>query len=101
MSEVHVMAVITCKPGKRADVLEAFKENMPAVHAEDGCIAYEPTTDHEMTVSALGEDTFVVVERWASADHLKAHMEAPHMRAYARKVTPMLADRKVHVLDVV
>ncbi|MEZ5728969.1 MAG: hypothetical protein R3E48_13820 [Burkholderiaceae bacterium] len=26
----------------REKVLEAFRENMPAVHAEDGCIEYGP-----------------------------------------------------------
>ena len=101
MSEVHVVAVITCKPGKRAEVLEAFKANLPAVHAEDGCIAYEPTIDHPMTISATGDDTFVVVERWASAEHLQAHLRAPHMKEYARKVSDLLADRKVHVLSAV
>ena len=40
MSVVHVLAVITTKPGLRADVLELFNANVPAVLAEDGCIAY-------------------------------------------------------------
>ena len=34
MSMVHVLAVITAKPGKRAEVLANFNANVPAVHAE-------------------------------------------------------------------
>ena len=33
---IHVLAIITTKPGLRAQVLEAFHANMPAVHAEKG-----------------------------------------------------------------
>ena len=35
---IHVIAIITTKPGKRAEVLTSFHANMPAVHKEDGCI---------------------------------------------------------------
>ena len=42
---IHVLAVITTKPGKRAEVLAAFHANMPAVHAEAGCIEYGPVID--------------------------------------------------------
>ena len=35
---IHVLAMITAKPGKRDAILEAFRANMPAVHAEKGCI---------------------------------------------------------------
>jgi|GEM_PF-320360 len=72
---IHVIAVITTKPGKRADVLDAFRANMPAVHAEDGCIEYQPVVDTAFGTFAtpLGEDTFMVIEKWSSADTLKAH----------------------------
>ena len=35
---LHVLAYITTKPGRRDAVLKEFRANMPAVHAEDGCI---------------------------------------------------------------
>ena len=34
MSAVNVVAIITAKAGKRAEVLTAFKANAPAVHAK-------------------------------------------------------------------
>ena len=99
---IHVVAVITTKPGKREDVLKEFRANMPAVHAEDGCIEYGPVIDADGFGSfqtAIGQDTFMVVEKWASADALKAHAAAPHMAAYAAKVKDMLESRVIHILQ--
>lgn len=104
MSMVHVLAIITTKPGMRTQVLEAFQANVPAVHAEDGCIEYGATidvADAGPIQTKLGDDTFVVVEKWASLDALKAHAAAPHMAAYGAKVKDMLASRVVHVLSPV
>ncbi len=104
MNPVHVIAVITAKPGQRAAILEAFQANVPNVLAEDGCIAYEATTDTPDAGSIqtpFGEDTFVVVEKWASLDHLKAHAAAPHMAAYAEKVRDLIAERVIHVTSPV
>ena len=102
MSVVHVVAVITTKPGKRAEVLAAFNENVPNVHAEDGCIEYGPTVDTADVgpfQTQFGADTFVVIEKWESLEHLMAHAAAPHMAAYAEKVKDLLADRVIHVLS--
>jgi quinol monooxygenase YgiN len=96
---IHVLAIITAKPGQRAAVLEAFKVNVPAVHAEAGCIEYGAATDVEnMGTAAYGPDSFVVVEKWESEDHLKAHAAAPHMKAYGAKTRDMVAARVIHVL---
>lgn len=102
MSMVHVIAVITTKPGLRTQVLEAFDANVPAVRAEDGCIEYGATVDVENAgdvQTKYGDDTFVVVEKWASLDALKAHMAAPHMKTYGAKVKDMLADRVIHIMS--
>lgn len=99
---IHVLAVITTKPGKREAVLREFRANMPAVHAEDGCIEYGPAVDAEgigAIQTAFGPDTFVVIEKWASADALKAHAKAPHMAAYAARTKDMIANRIIHVLS--
>ena len=42
---IHVVAIITTNPGQRETVLQAFRANVPAVHAEDGCIEYGATVD--------------------------------------------------------
>jgi quinol monooxygenase YgiN len=99
---IHVVAIITAKPGQRAAVLEAFQANQPAVLAEAGCIEYGAAVDIEdMGTAAYGPDAFVVVEKWESVDHLKAHAAAPHMKAYGAKTKEMVASRVIHVLKPV
>jgi quinol monooxygenase YgiN len=99
---IHVVAIITAKPGQRGAVLEAFQANVPAVRAEAGCIEYGAAVDVEnMGTAAYGPDAFAVIEKWESADHLKAHAAAPHMKAYGAKVKDMVASRVIHVLSPV
>ena len=102
MAMVHVLAVITTKPGMRDQVLKIFNANVPAVRAEDGCIEYGATVDHHDAgdvQTKFGGDTFVVVEKWASLEALKAHMVAPHMATYAAKIKDMMADRRIHIMS--
>ena len=99
---IHVLAIITARPGQREKILEAFRANMPAVRAEDGCMEYGPATDAEGMGSfqtKFGADTFVVIEKWRDAQALKAHAAAPHMAAYAAKVKDLIASRVIHVLS--
>jgi quinol monooxygenase YgiN len=99
---IHVLAMITAKPGMRKTILEAFRANMPAVHAEKGCIEYGPAIDAEGAgpiQTRLGPDSFVVVEKWESLDALKAHGASPHMASYAAKTRDMIASRVIHVLS--
>lgn len=99
---IHVVAVITAKPGMRDSILEAFRANMPAVHAEAGCIEYGPVIDAEGVggfQTKYGPDTFLVLEKWESLDHLKAHAASPHMQAYGAKTKDMIASRVIHVMS--
>jgi quinol monooxygenase YgiN len=95
---IHVLAIITAKPGKRAALLEAFKAIVPTVHAEAGCIEYGPVIDAPNAEPAFGQDTFVVVEKWESMAALKAHAAASHMIAYGERTKDLVAKRAVHVL---
>ena len=99
---IHVLAIITTKPGLRETVLATFRANMPAVHAEEGCIEYAPAIDAEgapRMQTPLGPDSFVVIEKWASLDALRAHGAAPHMLAYAAAMKDHLQSRAIHVLS--
>ena len=42
---IHVIAVISAKPGMRDLILQAFRDNVPAVRAEQGCIEYGAAVD--------------------------------------------------------
>lgn len=98
---IHVVAVITAKAGMRADVLREFYANRPNVLAEEGCIEYGPAIDAEGAgpmQTPFGPETFVVIEKWASLDALKAHSASAHMAAYAARTREKIASRAVHVL---
>jgi quinol monooxygenase YgiN len=98
---IHVIAVITAKPGQRDKVLEHFRANVPAVLAEKGCIEYGAAVDAEPGTrfqTRYGADSFVVVEKWESQEALAAHAAAPHMAAYAAKTKEFVANRAIHIL---
>jgi len=97
---IHVIAIITAKPGMREAVLKESHANRPAVLAEQGCIEYGPAVDAEgIGGIKFGPDTFVVIEKWESLEALKAHGASPHMAAYGAKTKEMLADRKIYILQ--
>ena len=99
---IHVIAVITAKPGQREAILQAIRANLPAVRAENGCMEYGPAIDADGIGSfqaKAGPDTVFVIEKWADAEALKAHAAAPHMAAYAAKVKDLVASRVIHVLS--
>lgn len=98
---IHVIAIITTKPGKRAEVLSAFNNIVATVMQEDGCIEYGPTIDASDAPSIqtpVGPNTFIVIEKWTSAKTLEAHGNASHMKAYGEKVKHLISDRVIHVL---
>ena len=99
---IHVVAIITAKSGMRETILKEFRGNIPAVHAEKGCIEYGPAIDADGIggfQTKFGPDTFVVMEKWENPEALRAHAASSHMAAYAAKTRDMIASRTVHVLQ--
>ena len=98
---IHVVAVITAKPGQRQNLLAYFLANVPAVRAEKGCIEYGAVVDAENALAfqtKCGPDTYLVIEKWESMEALKAHAAAPHMAAFAAKAKEFIANRVIHIL---
>ncbi|RZL65002.1 MAG: antibiotic biosynthesis monooxygenase [Variovorax sp.] len=101
---IHVVAVLTAKPGQRAALLEAFAANRAHVLAEQGCIEYFATIDAAglpQSKGSFGDDTFVVLEKWEDMAAFKAHGAAPHMAAFGAKTKELVAGRMIHVLEAV
>ncbi|TFC95842.1 MULTISPECIES: putative quinol monooxygenase [Cryobacterium] len=63
---VVVVAILTPKPGRSQEILDAFAVVSPLVHAEPGCELYAAHTDGDLVV---------MVERWASPADLAVHAE--------------------------
>lgn len=101
---IFVIAQSDLKPGCREKFIEIVKENIPLVLAEDGCISYTLTSDYESGLSAQqksGENTVTFVECWESMEHLKAHLQAPHMNVFREKVRDMRCGSSLKVLTPV
>jgi quinol monooxygenase YgiN len=98
---IRTVVIITTKPGRREEVLALFRQNVPNVRAEKGCVEYDAHVDATGVgpyQANLGPDTFVVLETWESPEALNAHVSAPHMVAYGAKVRELYASRAIHVL---
>jgi quinol monooxygenase YgiN len=98
---IHVVAVITAIPGQRDALIAAYKENVPNVLAEAGCIEYAGVVDVEgfgRAATPMGPDAFVVIEKWESADALKAHAVAPHKATFGAKIEAITESRAIHIL---
>ena len=99
---IHVVAVLTAKPGKREEVLKHFRANVPNVRAEKGCIEYGAAVDADPALpiqTKYGPDAIVVIEKWETMDALAAHGKAPHQQAFGAKVKDLLAGRVIHILS--
>ena len=98
---INVLASISVKEGKRADFIAAFKDNLPAVRAEEGCIEYFPAVDidADLPPQQLDENEVTVIEKWASLEALRAHLRAPHMLAYKEKVKDIVEGVSLKVLQ--
>jgi len=101
---IHVIATITCTPGKRQAFLAEFRTIVPLVLQERGCMAYAPTVDCAVALAvptAARADIAVIVEQWQDIACLKAHQVAPHMTAYRERVQGLVVSVAVQVLDPV
>ena len=98
---VNVLASITVKEGKRAEFIAAFKDNLPAVRAEDGCLEYFPAVDidADLPPQQLDSNMVTVIEKWENLEALRAHLVAPHMLAYKEKVKDIVEGVALKVLQ--
>lgn len=99
---VHVFAIYDAKPGMRSKVFDILRANTPAVKAEPGCLEYFASVDAQHAPSLqtpLGDNGFIVYERWADMDAFRAHANAPHVITYRDNTRELIARRTVHVMS--
>jgi quinol monooxygenase YgiN len=96
---IHVVAIVTAKPGQRELLLAAFREVIPLVLGEAGCIEYSATIDALDSSPAFGPDVFVVLEKWESRKLLDAHSTSQHMNQYAKDTAHLVNEVAVHLLS--
>jgi len=100
---ITIVAVITARPGKRAEVIAAFRGYFSTVSAEDGCVEYTPLVDTEGISSKfqtpIGADTLMVVEKWSDIEALKTHAVAATTAAFTARIDELAVTRVIHVLS--
>jgi quinol monooxygenase YgiN len=99
---IHVIATIELHEGRRDAFLAEFHELVPHVLAEEGCIEYGPTLDLETDIAAqipVRADVVTVVEKWASLEHLRRHLDAPHMHDYRPRVREFIVRATLVILE--
>jgi quinol monooxygenase YgiN len=93
VSVIVVVATIRPLPEHREGVVAAFRETVPAVHREPGCILYAL---HEKA------DRLVMIEQWESSEALAVHAKAAALRALNRRLEGKLVEKTdVQVLNPV
>jgi quinol monooxygenase YgiN len=75
MSDLHVVAVISAKPGSEDIVRDALASLIEPTRGEDGNISYT------LSESEAAPGTFITEEVWRSHEDLGAHMTTPHIQA--------------------
>jgi len=99
---IHVLALIETAPGHRDDFLKEFAQVTIPVRQEVGCIEYGAAVDAVTDLpqqQSLGDNFVLIVEKWKSLDHLKAHLVAPHMTDYRVRIKPFVQSVRLQVLD--
>ncbi|MFK4583736.1 putative quinol monooxygenase [Bradyrhizobium ottawaense] len=99
---IQVLAFVTAKPGMRNMVLQPLQACLKQIRAEPGCVSYELKVDiadaGDFPHTKVGEDSFVVVEKWENLEALKIHSVAPHITDLRATIADFVANRVLHVL---
>lgn len=73
MPDLHVIAVLTAKPGSEEAVGSALRDLVGPTRQEEGCLSYD------LFESTAASGTFVFVERWTDQASMDAHMTTDHV----------------------
>src|SRR5438874_10766663 len=98
----HVIATIHIVPGERDAFLSAFRELVPKIRSERGCLEYVPTLDVEAGISAQPEirtDAVTVIEKWQDLDALRNHLAAPNLGEFVDKMKKQVAGLEIRVFS--
>ena len=97
---INVIASIHIKEGRLSEFIEICKSNIPNVLEEKGCIEYVPTIDLStgLPPQELNNNVVTIIEKWDSLEDLQAHLSAPHMLAYKKKVKDLVDKVSLKIL---
>jgi quinol monooxygenase YgiN len=80
---VVVTAVFHPVEGRTAELVDALRATMPAVHEEPGCRLY--------AIHDAEDGTITMIEKWDSREDLAAHAAGPAVKALEAAVAGLIA----------
>jgi quinol monooxygenase YgiN len=96
MEEVALIVHYQALAGRGDDVAALLAQHTAATRAEPGNLDFVALRGTE------DPDSFVLYERYESADAFKAHQASPHFEGIAvAQIRPLLAERRLEVRRVV
>jgi quinol monooxygenase YgiN len=101
---IHVIATIATAPGRRDELIAAFRELIPLVRAEAGCMEYGTAVDVQTPIAVqapVRDDAVTVVEKWDSIKALQDHLVAAHMQRHRDRVKDLVTDVEIRVFEPV
>jgi quinol monooxygenase YgiN len=101
---IRVIATVELNPEVREQFLVEFRQLVPLVRAEHGCIEYAAGIDVASQSAAqipLREAVVTILEKWSDLPALQAHFTAPHMLAYRQRVAALVRRTTLQVLQSV
>lgn len=86
MSQLHVIATLVAKEGKKAELRAVLEDAVGKFREEDGCLAYALLEDQD------DANRFVTVERWRDRAALDAHMHSKTMERIKPSLPALLGE---------
>jgi quinol monooxygenase YgiN len=83
---IVVAGTVTAKADAIAEMIRAAREHVHRSRAEPGCVS------HHVSIDADDPLKLHFIERWESAEALKAHFAVRESRAFWRKLQELAAD---------
>ncbi len=101
---ISVLATIEVCEGRRDDFMAEFRQVVPKVLAEEGCVEYGPWIDLPTSIDAQPpqrDNVITAVEKWDSIEALEAHLIAPHMIDFRKSIEGMVSALTLQILQPV
>ncbi len=97
---IHVIASIRVREGCLGEYLDCFRDNLPNVRAEYGCVRYEPCLDADTgwKKQELEPQCVTVVETWETMEALQAHSRAAHMVTFRERTAHLVETVSLRVV---
>ena len=97
---INVIATVQVKEGRASEFIKLFKNIVPLVKAEKGCIEYFPAVDLPtgLPPQDVNENVVTIIEKWESLDHLMAHLATRHMAEHMEKEKELVEKASIKIL---